>query len=164
MKRFTAFMLAVVMTAAMAACGATERTSFATIEAKDCFYDAGFVEFVAGAKESTEYAFLAENSEGVEWWVYVLDESFEEGFRYIKQVAEPVLIGDGMVSVDAGQFVYIYCSANEFTTGVINETAKLHVTIRQIKSISHRSTMGRGKWELEPGTTLRKNVDFCLNA
>ena len=164
MKRIIIFILAFAMVTALAACGATEGTSYATIEAKDCFYDAGFVEFVAGAEAPTEYAFIAEDSEAVEWWIYVLDEPFEEGFRYIKQIAEPVLMGDGMVSVDAGQFVYVYCSANEFTTGVINETAKLHVTIRQIKSISHRSTMGRGKWELEPGTTLRKNVDFCLNA
>ena len=108
---------------------AIEEIPFAVIEAKDGFHDAGFVELIAGAEAATAYTFTAENSEAVEWWVYVLDESFEEGFRYIKQVAEPVLVGDGTISVEAGQYVYVYCSANEFTTGEIVENAKLNITV-----------------------------------
>ena len=128
MKKRVLFLLALVMATALAACGAKEKI-FAVIEAKNCFYDAGFVELIAGAEESAEYTFTAENSETVQWWVYVLEEAFEEGFRYIKQVAEPVLTGDGKISVEAGQFVYVYCSANEFTTGVVDENAKLNVTM-----------------------------------
>ena len=109
--------------------GAIEEMPFAVIEAKDGFHDAGFVELIAGAEAAAAYTFTAENSEAVEWWVYVLDESFEEGFRYIKQVAEPVLVGDGTISVEAGQYVYVYCSANEFTTGEIVENAKLNITV-----------------------------------
>ena len=108
---------------------AIEEMPFAVIEAKDGFHDAGFVELIAGAEAAAAYTFTAENSEAVEWWVYVLDESFEEGFRYIKQVAEPVLVGDGTISVEAGQYVYVYCSANEFTTGEIDENAKLNITV-----------------------------------
>lgn len=103
---------------------------FATIEAKNCFYDAGFVELIDGASESAVYTFTAENSEAVEWWVYVVDEAFDEGFRYIKQIAEPALVGDGAISVEAGQYVYVYCSANEFTTGVADENAKLKITAK----------------------------------
>ena len=107
-----------------------EENIFTIIEAKDCFYDAGFVELIAGTAESSEYTFTAENSDAVEWSVYVLDEAFDEGFRYIKQVAEPVLVGDGTIFIDEGQYVYVYCSANEFTTGVADETAKLNVTVK----------------------------------
>ena len=107
-----------------------EMMLFATIEAKNCFYDAGFIEFIAGAEESAEYTFTAENSDATEWYVYVLDEAFDEGFRYIKQIAEPVLMGDGQVTVEDGQFVYVYCSANEFTTGVVDEHAKLNVYVK----------------------------------
>ena len=66
----------------------------------------------------------------MEWSVYVLDQAFDEGFRYIKQVAEPALVGDGTIFIDEGLYVYVYCSANEFTTGVADETAKLNVTVK----------------------------------
>ena len=141
MKKVMAFLLVLVMVLGLAACGvqeekpaetaaASEEKLVATIEAKNCFYDAGFVEFIAGAEMAGDYTFTGENSEVVEWRVYILEEAFEEGYRYIKQVAEPVLIGDGTITVAAGQFVYVYCSANEFTTGVVDENAKLNVTVK----------------------------------
>ena len=106
-----------------------ESNHFASNEAKDCFYDAGYVEFIAGADKSAEYTFTAENSEGITWCVYVFDAAFDDGYRYISQAAEPVLNGDGTISVAEGQFVYVHCSANEFTADSANETAKLNVTV-----------------------------------
>ncbi|MBR4879168.1 MAG: hypothetical protein IKU13_05000 [Clostridia bacterium] len=103
---------------------------FATIEAKNCYADAGYIEFISGAEESAEYTFTAIDSEKVQWRVYLLDESFEEGFRYISQVAEPALEGDGTVSVAEGQFVYVNCSVNEFTEDAPDENAKLEVTVK----------------------------------
>ena len=145
MKKIFALLLVFVMIAALASCGANENQSdetvetttvvtdgtlFTTLEAKNCFYDAGFVELISGAEEASEYTFTAENSDEVEWSVYVLDEAFDDGFRYIRQVAEPVLIGNGTISIDQGQYVYVYCSANEFTTGIVDEIAKLIVTVK----------------------------------
>ena len=145
MKKIFALLLVFVMIAALASCGAnenqsdetvetttvvTDETLFTTLEAKNCFYDAGFVELISGAEEASEYTFTAENSDEVEWSVYVLDEAFDDGFRYIRQVAEPVLIGNGTISIDQGQYVYVYCSANEFTTGIVDEIAKLIVTVK----------------------------------
>ena len=103
---------------------------FTTIEAKNCFYDAGFVELIAGAEASSEYTFTAENSEAVEWCIYIFDEAFDDSLRYIKQISEPVLIGDGTIFIAEGQYVYVYCSANEFTTGVVDDYAKLNVTVK----------------------------------
>ena len=34
------------------------------------------------------------------------------------------------VFVNEGKYVYVYCSANEFTTGVVDEDAKLNVTVK----------------------------------
>ena len=107
-----------------------EEKIFTTIEAKNCFYDAGFVELIAGVEESSEYTFTAENSETVEWSVYILDEAFDYGFRHIKQAADPVLVADGTIFIDEGKYVYVYCSSNEFTTGVVDEYAKLNVTVK----------------------------------
>ena len=131
MKKVIVSLLAVAMILALTACGAAEEeTLFATIEAKNCFWDAGYVEFISGAESAGEYTFTAENSEAIEWRIYVLEEAFDEGFRYISQAAQPVLVGDGTIFVDAGQFVYVYCSANELTTGLVDENAKLIVTVK----------------------------------
>ena len=112
------------------ACGVSEEKTFAIIEAKDCFDDAGFVELIAGTKESAEYTFTSENSDAVEWRVYILDQVFDEGFRYISQVAKPALVGDGTIFIDEGLYVYVYCSANEFTTGIVDENARLNITVK----------------------------------
>ena len=129
MKKIFVFLLAFAMVVSFAACGANEEKSFATVNAKDCFRDAGYIQlFKDGAAESTELTFTAENSETTEWSVYVFDEKFEDGFRYISQAAEPVLTGDGSIVIEPGQFVYIYCSVNEFTADAPDENAKLIIT------------------------------------
>ena len=112
------------------ACGLNTNNDFATVLAKDCYGSAGYTELIAGAEKSAVYNFTAENSADVEWSVYVLNEAFEDGYRYIAQFTEPVLIGDGIISVDAGQYVYVYCSVNEFTAEVADENAKLNITVK----------------------------------
>ena len=147
MKRFAVILLAFAMIMSLTACSekeeitttsipekTTETTAaevpFTVIEAKDCYNNAGYVEFISGAERPAEYTFTAENSDTVKWRVYIFDEAFDEGFRYISQVAEPVLDGDGKVSVDEGQFVYVYCSVNEFTEDAPDEHAKLKVAVK----------------------------------
>ena len=100
------------------------------IEAKDCYGNAGYVEFIAGAEDTTVYTFTAENSDTVKWSIYVLDEVFNDGFRYIGQAFEPVLEGDGDITVNEGQFVYVHCSVNEFTEDAADENAKLIVSVK----------------------------------
>ena len=147
MKRFSVIFLIFSMVMALTACSEKEEitttsipeettettaaeTPFTVIEAKDCYNNAGYVEFISGAERPAEYTFTAENSDTVKWRVYIFDEAFDEGFRYISQAAEPVLDSDGKVSVDEGQFVYIYCSVNEFTEDNPDEHAKLKVAVK----------------------------------
>ena len=107
-----------------------EMMLFATIEAKNCFYDAGFVELIDGATDPAEFTFTAEDSDAVEWSVYIFNEKFEEGYRFIKQAAEPVLVGDGTITFDKGQYVYVYCSVNEFTADAADENARVNITVK----------------------------------
>lgn len=144
MKRFAVILLAFAMIMSLTACSEKEEITttsipeettaaeapFTVIEAKDCYNNAGYVEFISGAESPAEYTFTAENSDTVKWRVYIFDEAFAEGFRYISQAAEPVLDGDGKVSVDEGQFVYVYCSVNEFTEDAPDEHAKLKVAVK----------------------------------
>ena len=161
MKKGLIILLAIVMIAALVACGAKEnepteptvtqeeQTSevttedvaeaaaeedepsiFTTVEAKDCFNNAGFVELIDGATDAAEFIFASEESDAVEWSVYVFDEAFEDGYRFIKQAADPVLVGDGTVSVEVGQYVYVYCSVNEFTADAADENARVNVLVK----------------------------------
>ncbi len=128
-KKVIAAAFAFVMVFTFAACKTEEEKPFATVFAKDCFDSAGYIEFIAGAEETSDITFTAENSENVEWSVFILDKAFEDGFRYISQAFEPVLIGDGTVSVEEGQFVYIYCSINGFTADSPDENARLKISL-----------------------------------
>ncbi len=65
--------------------------------------------------ESGRYHFRAENSDGVEWTVYVLTEEFTDSLRYLPQAYEPALTGEGDLDLNAGEYVYVQCSANGFT-------------------------------------------------
>ena len=129
MKKFIV-LLALAIAVVFTACGAEKTDVYATLEAKSCFGDAGFVEFIAGAEQDSQLTFTAENSADVEWSVYILDEAFEDGYRYIEQAFDPDLTGDGTVDVHKGQYVYVHCSANEFTTGVADEDAKLNIAFK----------------------------------
>ncbi|MBP1575700.1 MAG: hypothetical protein J6J07_09405 [Oscillospiraceae bacterium] len=120
--------LAAVMLLAFTACKEEEIKPFASVYAKDCFDSAGYIEFIAGAEEDSDITFTANNSKNAEWSIYVFDEAFADGFRYISQAADPVLTGNGTVSVKAGQFVYIYCSVNGFTSDSPDEDARLDIT------------------------------------
>ena len=130
MKRFVIFLFLISLIITFTSCKAKGVEPFAIIEATDCYQNAGYLEFISCAETSAEYTFTAENSETIEWQVYVFDEAFEDGFRYISQVAEPVLTADGTISVNEGQYVYIYCSANEFTSIVADENAKLCIIVK----------------------------------
>lgn len=127
MKKVITLVLALMMAVSAAGCSAEEESAFATLEAKDCYDEAGFTELIAGAEAALDIEFTAVDSENVEWSIYVFDEAFDDGFRYISQSSEPVLTGDGTVSIEAGQFVYVYCSVNEFTADAPDENAKLQL-------------------------------------
>ncbi len=127
-KKVIATALTSIMVFTFAACNTEETKSFATVFAKDCFDSAGYIEFIAGAEEASDITFTAENSENAEWRVFVLDEAFKDGFRYISQAFERALIGGGTVSVEEGQFVYIYCSVNGFTADFPDENARLKIS------------------------------------
>ena len=78
MKKIVVFLLAFAMVMSFAACGANEEKSFATVNAKDCFGGAGYIEFIAGGEEAVELTFTAENSEAVEWRFFVFDEALDD--------------------------------------------------------------------------------------
>lgn len=131
MKKFTVLLLALIMMVTLLAGCGKEEPPFAILYAKDFeFSEGGYVLLIPGAAEAATYTFTAENSEGILWKVYVFDEEFDDGMRYITHAADPVLVGDGDVPVTAGQFVYVHCSANGTTTVCTDENVKLIITVK----------------------------------
>ena len=76
------------------------------------FNNAGYTSRICGA--TATYSFRSSSSD-VAWEIYVLDEAFTDVARYIPQAYTPALKGDGTLEIADGQFLYIYCSENNFT-------------------------------------------------
>lgn len=71
--------------------------------------------------EETGMFFAYTSNPDITLEIYVLDEEFQDGLRYIPQAYEPAAIDDAIISVDEGQWIYIYCSDNSYTTSEPSE-------------------------------------------
>lgn len=85
-----------------------------------CEYNT-FYEFVA--EKDADYSFvLIKDSdsalENLKWYIYVLDERFENGKRYLYESDNPdytvTAEMPAIASVKAGQYVYCFCSQNAY--------------------------------------------------
>ncbi len=81
------------------------------ITAKDGFDNAGVT--VRKCDATAKYSFKA--SGDVEWKVFVLSEKFEDGARYLVQSRTPDLIGNGVLDISEGSYIYFACGENAFT-------------------------------------------------
>lgn len=78
------------------------------------------------------YHFEASNSENTEWKVYVLDKEFDGSLDELSSKNQPVLEGDGKITVRKGQYIYVYCSANETTQETADQGAAYQFGIEVI--------------------------------
>ncbi len=84
-----------------------------TVQAAELYSGSGFCHQLCA--ESGYYRFSAVNSQGVTWQVFILDEEFHDAERYIPQAYEKVLEGSGVIHIDEGKLIYVYCSCNAWT-------------------------------------------------
>ncbi|MBR6701988.1 MAG: hypothetical protein IKI78_02470 [Clostridia bacterium] len=82
------------------------------VTAKDGFDNAGVTELICDADAT--YSFKA-SDENTTWKVFVLDERFTDGARYLSQAEEADLEGDGTLEIDEGEYIYILCSESMFS-------------------------------------------------
>ena len=95
-----------------------------TVTAEDGFESAGATAYICDATE--KYLFRSDTDK-VTWKVFVLDKPFEDGIRYLTQAEIPALVGDGVIKIESGKYVYIVCGENGFTTDEPSD-AKLEIT------------------------------------
>ncbi len=89
------------------------------VTAKSAFEEAGVTAYICS--ETAEYQFDADDDDDTVWKVYVLEEKFEDANRYLSQAQTPVLIGDGVIEIKEGNYIYIECSSNAFTADAPSE-------------------------------------------
>lgn len=65
---------------------------------------------------SGTYRFTPVNSDGVIWEVYILDAEFNDAERFIPQAYPLALEGEGTLQVNEGDWIYVYCPCNTWTT------------------------------------------------
>ena len=90
------------------------------ITAEDGFDNAGVTELLCDATET--YSFT-KSYDDTTWKVYVLDEKFADGARYLSQAEEPALEGDGTLEIEEGKYIYILCSESAFTADAASGAA-----------------------------------------
>ena len=95
-----------------------------TVTSEDGFESAGTTSYFCDTTE--KYVFRSSTSK-VTWKVFVLDKPFEDGARYLTQAEVPALVGDGVVKIPAGKYVYIVCSESGFSADEPSD-AKLEIT------------------------------------
>ncbi len=134
MKRIIMMLLSLCLIFSLVACSGKDSPDTPASEAvpetvsikpEDGFDDAGFTEIaVTGNGKYKFEANDASEAGGVTWEVYLMNEKFEDGFRYISQASTPVTERDGVIKVQAGQYIYIHCSENGFTINDVKNVTK----------------------------------------
>ncbi len=84
-----------------------------TVSPLDAYDMYGYVHFLC--EETGTYRFEVVGDQDLQWQVYILDSEFPDAERYIPQVYELALEGNGEVSVNEGEYIYMYCNANSWT-------------------------------------------------
>ena len=110
-----------------------QETLLMTIDPQDEYDKYGFTHFAA--ESDAVYRFEAAPYEELTWAVYILEEEFTDAERYIPHTASPAIISetpamDAELEVAAGQWVYVYCSANGWTGTEIPEGAHLNIYVQ----------------------------------
>ncbi len=80
----------------------------------DAYDSYGYVHFLC--EKTGTYRFEVQGDENLQWQVYILDSEFPDAERYIPQVYDLGLEGNGEITVNQGEYIYIYCNANSWTS------------------------------------------------
>ena len=93
--------------------GEAKKWEPSVILAADLFSGYGFWHQICS--ESGIYRFAETNSPDVKWKLYVLDKEFTDAERYIPQAYSCALEGNGVIRLEKGSWLYVYCPCNEWT-------------------------------------------------
>ena len=79
----------------------------------DAYDKYGYVHFLC--EQTGTYRFEVVGDQNLQWEVFILDSEFTDAERYIPQVYQVALEGGGEITVNQGEYIYVYCNANSWT-------------------------------------------------
>lgn len=100
-----------------------------TIRATDCD-SYGFYHFLNENDSTFIFTHIKDGENPARWAVYILDEEFTDAERYIPQAYESVLEENGEIVISEGKYVYLSCSANDWTDITPSENDIMQINIR----------------------------------
>lgn len=77
-------------------------------------YDNNLETYLYEVSEDGSYTFSHSGNDDVPWNVYILDEEFTDGIRYLYSNYEPDGVTEFTTDLKAGQYVYLICTENEW--------------------------------------------------
>lgn len=75
----------------------------------------GYYNLVCEKSGTYRFLHVQGDESDTQWQVYILDEEFNDAERYIPHAYEAALTEEGELDIAEGQYIYVYCSANEWT-------------------------------------------------
>ncbi len=73
-------------------------------------------------EKTGSYTFKKSGNDDIPWQVYVLDEEFSDGIRYLYSNYEPDGTTEFTADIKAGQYVYLICTENEWNSSDFADT------------------------------------------
>lgn len=91
----------------------TEAPAEETVE--DTVYSDNMSSYTYIVPADGSYTFKHSGEDDYPWNIYVRDEEFPDGIRYLYSNFEPDYVSDCTADLKKGQYVYLICTANEWT-------------------------------------------------
>lgn len=85
-------------------------------------YDNNMKTYCFNVEKDGSYTFKHSGNDDTPWNIYILDEEFTDGIRYLYSNYTPDGVTEFSADLKAGQFVYFICTENEWTSSDFADT------------------------------------------
>ncbi|MGN0691091.1 MAG: hypothetical protein ACI4K7_01945 [Oscillospiraceae bacterium] len=85
-------------------------------------YDNNMKTYCFNVEKDGSYTFKHSGNDDTPWNIYILDEEFTDGMRYLFSNYTPDGVTEFTADLKAGQYVYFICTENEWTSSEFSDT------------------------------------------
>ncbi|MGN1416053.1 MAG: hypothetical protein ACI4XF_04375 [Oscillospiraceae bacterium] len=85
-------------------------------------YDNNMKTYCFNVEKDGSYTFRHSGNDDTPWNIYILNEEFTDGMRYLYSNYTPDGVTEFTADLKAGQFVYFICTENEWTSSEFSDT------------------------------------------
>lgn len=100
----------------------SEENSQSDEDAPLAVYDNNMKTYCFNVEKDGSYTFKHSGNDDTPWNIYILDEEFTDGMRYLYSNYTPDGVTEFTADLKAGQYVYFICTENEWTSSEFSDT------------------------------------------